>query len=786
MKEIKKAYEAISIPVGLESRLEEKLEASLGMPLREKRIVLKPKATVWKPLLPAAAVLVLLIVGLTAIGMSHKSQQQTVQPLPAANPEAEVEIETGEDAKNDLSLYSQVLTKYRTALDTTRDWDVWTEQGLCNRFITAFVYGNHPVQICFALEDLDGDGTPELLVGPPKNEVSGDTGHMETIYDAYCLRDGEPMQIFCAASQQEWRYLGEGKLLQIVNEQTASPSYLLWQFVSPQEQEPVDPHALSAIDAAGYAEALRFLDGISRVNDPDTGTETWRKVGGVQNAELGRILYDLTDSVVVLFDETEISDKEAKTWIKAHSDYVTLDVCRLEEGERLLPTPQPETPPEGLTEKQYQELRLFLQEIVSRDEAFVLDDFTASDSGSVVTLLEQVGILARERGLVPSQMRGLLLGRLNLDGASAEAYAALMGELYRLNPKDFLQAWHEAGEPAELMQEITGTLDPAESKRWLREQWEAASMAEPPDPACFGTVTADDAQELLVIIDRARELELLGKDETVAFDPEALFDESAEIEYYLDDTILVICWKEIIEGNTCSFAEVKLADPEQLRRYDPAAAGEEPTWSTCTELHRSTNAVLSLNGDYSCGHDLGIVVSEGELTRFSTEPYTGAYQRYNCLETCLVDEQGDFHFTELGKEYSKEELQQYLKENKIRFSLSFGPVLVRDGKVRQCDWYPLGEIDQGYSRAGIGQVDRLHYLYMSVNHSPEAEARWTVNQFARHFGEKAVQNAYCLDGGQTAEIVFRDRPYNAIDYGVERPVIDDLYFVTARSGDWED
>ena len=35
MKEIKQAYDAIEVPTGLESRLEEKLEASLGAPLRE-------------------------------------------------------------------------------------------------------------------------------------------------------------------------------------------------------------------------------------------------------------------------------------------------------------------------------------------------------------------------------------------------------------------------------------------------------------------------------------------------------------------------------------------------------------------------------------------------------------------------------------------------------------------------------------------------------------------------------------------------------------------------------
>ena len=135
--------------------------------------------------------------------------------------------------------------------------------------------------------------------------------------------------------------------------------------------------------------------------------------------------------------------------------------------------------------------------------------------------------------------------------------------------------------------------------------------------------------------------------------------------------------------------------------------------------------------------------------------------------------------SELGQTFTQEELEQYIADNNILFSISFGPVLIRDGEVRECDWYPVGEINKGYSRAGIGQVDSLHYLYMSLNHSPEAAARWTVNQFARHFGEKPVKNAYCLDGGQTAEIVFQGRPYNHVDYGEERPVSDNIYFATA-------
>ena len=39
--------------------------------------------------------------------------------------------------------------------------------------------------------------------------------------------------------------------------------------------------------------------------------------------------------------------------------------------------------------------------------------------------------------------------------------------------------------------------------------------------------------------------------------------------------------------------------------------------------------------------------------------------------------------------------------------------------------------------------------------------------------------AYCLDGGQTEEVVFRDQAYNYMDFGNERVVSDILYFVTA-------
>ena len=310
---------------------------------------------------------------------------------------------------------------------------------------------------------------------------------------------------------------------------------------------------------------------------------------------------------------------------------------------------------------------------------------------------------------------------------------------------------------------------------------EGATEGPEPDPASFGSISLDEPEKALAVLDRARELGLLREDETVIFDPKVDFYRGADrqdIEYYLDETILVICWKEVVDGCTCSYAEIRIAEPSQLRRklaydsFDPAQR------LFLTEMHAQTHAVLSLNADFYQNRDVGLMVYDRTLYRYPEYAYGSLYTFSNCLETCLVDSKGDFHYTDLGQEFSREAFEQYLQENDILFSLAFGPVLIRDGVVQDCTWYPVGEVLQIYSRAGIGIVDDLHYLYMSLNHAPEKAGSWTVNQFARHFGEKAVRTAYCLDGGQTGEMVFQGRPYAHMDFGEERRVSDCIYFVT--------
>lgn len=307
---------------------------------------------------------------------------------------------------------------------------------------------------------------------------------------------------------------------------------------------------------------------------------------------------------------------------------------------------------------------------------------------------------------------------------------------------------------------------------------EDALAAPAPNPNGFGTLDCTEAEKLLPVIEKARASGLLDGQELL-FDVHTDFYHDSKICYYYDETILMLLWKEVINGNSCTCMEVKLADASQMRRKLAEDTLGSPVWVYASELASTVNPVVALNADFYMFRDFGIVVYQRQLWRMDESTYTGQYKKYNCIESCLIDDQGDFHFTHLLESFSRSELQQYIDEHNILFSLSFGPVLVENGELKTCNWYPAGEPDQGNSRAGIAQLGKLHYYYLGVNHSPEKAALWTINDLARAFYDKGVPNAYGLDGGQTVEVLFRGEPFNYIEYNAERAVSDILYFASA-------
>lgn len=297
-----------------------------------------------------------------------------------------------------------------------------------------------------------------------------------------------------------------------------------------------------------------------------------------------------------------------------------------------------------------------------------------------------------------------------------------------------------------------------------------STVAPKPDASKYGTVSISEADKVMDVIATAESYGLLDGQELI-FDPSTQFYWDSDIQYYCDETILVICWKEQIENRVCSCVEVKIADGSQIRRKvmnDTFGSSEE---GYASELAKSANAVVAMNADYYMYRSIGACVYQGQVGRFDTS-----------CDLLLIDANGDFIMLRASELTDAAALQQFVTDNNVIFGMAFGPILVKDGELQQLSGSyggGIGEMYEQYSRAGIGQVDKLHYLYMTVNHSKDATPRADVNTFAKIIYSKGVKNAYNFDGGQTSEIIFNGNMYNYVDWGNERTVSDIIYFATA-------
>ena len=293
---------------------------------------------------------------------------------------------------------------------------------------------------------------------------------------------------------------------------------------------------------------------------------------------------------------------------------------------------------------------------------------------------------------------------------------------------------------------------------------EATVVAPEPDPENYGSGTDPAALDAVI----ASASELLEGQSTV-FGSGITIQPGSEINWYCDETILVITWKEVINNASWTFSEVKIADPSQFRRYLADNTFGSGIQYATSDMAATVNAVTAINGDFYKFRNLGVVVYQREVYR--------ALGQF--VDSCCVDTNGDLRFIHKGEVLDEESARQFAAENDILFSVAFGPILIENGVNVAPGDYVIGEINDIYARAALCQMDSLHYLLVTVNTDGNYTNAATVAQLAAELERRGAQQAYTLDGGQTATIVMNDRVINAVQYGSQRNISDILYFATA-------
>ena len=311
----------------------------------------------------------------------------------------------------------------------------------------------------------------------------------------------------------------------------------------------------------------------------------------------------------------------------------------------------------------------------------------------------------------------------------------------------------------EISSALEGVLD-IEKVYWLND---SDLIAPKPDQAKFGK--SDNPAELQWLLDEAAEI-LEGQ--PTVFNTEITLYPGSEITYYLDETIFSISWREWVGEVVYTFSEVKIAHASQFRRFlaDGEFGSEKQYY--CTQMAETVNAVTASNADFYKYRSYGIVVNNGVV-----------YRANGRVDTCCIDDKGEMIFIHRGEINTQEEAEAFVKENNIRFSLSFGPIMVEEGKNVVPMQYGVGQIWEPFSRAGLAYMGERHYLLAAAGFGEYHTTMPRVWDFANELIARGCEKAYTLDGGQTATIVSNNELMNVPDYGTQRAVSDIIYFATA-------
>ena len=109
-------------------------------------------------------------------------------------------------------VYAPVLVEIWGALDNGYDFDreyKYFPTGL----MECVMYEDKDIllnSVGYRIEDISGDGVPELLVGRNEETDTGVPGEVSTVYACYACPDGEPVMVFEGMTRSTFRWIGDG------------------------------------------------------------------------------------------------------------------------------------------------------------------------------------------------------------------------------------------------------------------------------------------------------------------------------------------------------------------------------------------------------------------------------------------------------------------------------------------------------------------------------------------------------------------------------------------------
>ncbi len=178
-----------------------------------------------------------------------------------------------------------------------------------------------------------------------------------------------------------------------------------------------------------------------------------------------------------------------------------------------------------------------------------------------------------------------------------------------------------------------------------------------------------------------------------------------------------------------------------------------------TVIATNNNAIVAISGDYYGGRSSGIVIRNGDLYRDSVNS-----------DVCILYADG------VMESYYEDafDLESVIERGAYQ-GWSFGPKLIDNGQVPD-SYNTTATIISRNPRSAIGYYEPGHYCLITVDGRQSGYSRgMTLEQLSQTFIDLGCVDAYNLDGGQTAMMVYNGLIVNQ-PYKGGRTVSDIIYF----------
>jgi len=175
------------------------------------------------------------------------------------------------------------------------------------------------------------------------------------------------------------------------------------------------------------------------------------------------------------------------------------------------------------------------------------------------------------------------------------------------------------------------------------------------------------------------------------------------------------------------------------------------------DIARDEKFVLGFSDDFyatrMADHEtVGIIIREGQIVSSATNRKRGHHLPNLDMMAQYPDGRLQVYAC---NEHTAEELVQMGAVNVF----SFGPILLRDGKINEMlyTWYRSIE-----PRQALGMIAPNHYFLLSVQGRMSDSKGTVLQRMAEMMRDRGVTEALNLDGGNTMALVFRGRMLNKL------------------------